>query len=86
MIIPFVRICTRRVSRCPRIKLKEDTRKFLKELFSGGFQASAIGFSLVFAILIGGGLGYWLSQVFDNMVFFYLALSSGSSPVFETSI
>jgi len=59
------------------LQLKEDTKKFLKELFSGGYQASAIGFALVFAILIGGGIGYWLSQVFDNMVFFYLGLIIG---------
>jgi ATP synthase protein I len=59
------------------LTLKEDTRQFLKELFSGGFQASAIGFAMVFAIAIGGGLGYWLSQVFDNMVFFYLGLIIG---------
>ena len=57
--------------------LKEDTRQFLKDLFSGGYQASAIGFALVLAILIGGGLGYWLSQVFDNMIFFYLGLIIG---------
>ena len=57
--------------------LKEDTKQFLKELFSGGYQASAIGFALVLAILIGGGLGYWLSQVFDNMIFFYLGLIIG---------
>jgi ATP synthase protein I len=57
--------------------LKEDTKQFLKELFTGGYRASAIGFSLVFAIAIGGGLGYWLSQVFDNMVFFYLGLIIG---------
>jgi ATP synthase protein I len=57
--------------------LKEDTKQFLKELFSGGYQASAIGFALVFAIAIGGGLGYWLSQVFDNMLFFYLGLIIG---------
>lgn len=57
--------------------LKEDTKQFLKELFSGGYQASSIGFALVFAIAIGGGLGYWLSQVFDNMLFFYLGLIIG---------
>ena len=57
--------------------MKEDTRKFLKELFSGGYKASAIGFALVFAIAIGGGIGYWLSQQFDNMLFFYLGLIIG---------
>jgi ATP synthase protein I len=59
------------------LTLKEDTKKFLQELFSGGFQASAIGFALVFSIAIGGGIGYWLSQKFDNMLFFYLGLILG---------
>jgi ATP synthase protein I len=57
--------------------LKEDTKQFLKELFAGGYKASTIGFALVFAIAIGGGLGYWLSQVFNNMLFFYLGLILG---------
>jgi ATP synthase protein I len=58
--------------------LREDTKKFLKELFSGGYRASAIGMALVFSILIGGGLGYWLAtKVFDNMVFFYIGLILG---------
>jgi len=58
--------------------LKEDTKKFLKELFSGGYRASSIGFALVFAIAIGGGVGYWLAtRVFDNMIFFYIGLIIG---------
>ena len=57
--------------------MKEDTKQFLKELFSGGFKASTIGFALVFAIAIGGGLGYWLSQIYNNMLFFYLGLIIG---------
>jgi len=57
--------------------LKEDTKQFLKELFSGGYKASAIGFALVLAIAIGGGIGYWLSQYFNNMLFFYLGLLIG---------
>jgi ATP synthase protein I len=57
--------------------LKEDTKKFLKELFSGGYRASSIGMALVFSIVIGGALGYWLSTVFDNMVFFYIGLIVG---------
>jgi len=57
--------------------VREDTKKFLKELFSGGYRASAIGFALVFAILIGGGVGYWLSEQFDNMAFFYIGLILG---------
>ena len=57
--------------------MQEETKKFLKELFSGGYKASAIGLALVLSIAIGGGLGYWLSQVFDNMLFFYLGLLFG---------
>lgn len=57
--------------------MREDTKQFLRELFSGGYKASAIGFAMVFAIAIGGGIGYWLSQVFDNMLFFYLGLLVG---------
>ena len=58
--------------------MRQDTKNFLRELFSGGYRASAIGLSLVIAIAIGGGLGYWLAtQVFDNMLFFYLGLIIG---------
>ncbi len=57
--------------------MRDDTKKFLKELFSGGYRASAIGMALVFSILIGGGLGYWLATVFDNMIFFYIGLILG---------
>jgi ATP synthase protein I len=46
--------------------LKEDTKKFLKELFSGGFQASTIGMTLVFCILIGGFVGYLLDNYFGT--------------------
>jgi ATP synthase protein I len=60
-----------------RNSLREDTKKFLKELFQGGYRASAIGMSLVLAIVIGGALGYWLSKVFDNMIFFYIGLILG---------
>ena len=55
--------------------MREDTKKFLKELFSGGYRASSIGMALVFSIAIGGGLGYWLAtRVFDNMIFFYIGI------------
>ena len=58
--------------------MREDTKKFLRELFSGGYRASSIGFALVFSIAIGGGLGYLLAtQVFDNMIFFYIGLIFG---------
>jgi ATP synthase protein I len=46
--------------------LKEDTKNFLKELFSGGYRASTIGLSLVFAIFIGAYLGYLLDNYFDT--------------------
>jgi ATP synthase protein I len=46
--------------------LKEDTKKFLRELFSGGYQASAVGLSLVIAIFLGGLIGYWLDNYFGT--------------------
>ena len=46
--------------------MKEDTKKFLKELFSGGYRASTIGMSLVFAIFIGGFIGYLLDNYFGT--------------------
>lgn len=57
--------------------MKEDTKKFLRELLSGGYRASSIGMALVLSIVIGGALGYWLSQVFDNIIFFYIGLIIG---------
>jgi ATP synthase protein I len=57
--------------------LEKETKNFLKELLQGGSQASAIGLSLVFAIAIGTGIGYWLAEKFDNMLFFYLGLIFG---------
>ncbi len=50
--------------------MKEDTKKFLQELFKGGYQASAIGLALVLAILIGFALGYFLDNVFNTGNFF----------------
>jgi len=50
--------------------LKEDTKKFLKELFSGGYQASAIGMSLVIAIFLGGFIGYLLDNYFETRYVF----------------
>jgi ATP synthase protein I len=46
--------------------LKEDTKKFLKELFSGGYRASSIGMALVFSIFIGGFFGYLLDDYFNT--------------------
>lgn len=57
--------------------MRQDTKNFLKELFSGGYRASAIGLALVFSIAIGGALGYWLAGVFNNMIFFYIGLIIG---------
>jgi ATP synthase protein I len=50
--------------------LKEDTKKFLRELFSGGYQASAIGLSLVIAIFLGGFIGYVLDNYFGTSYLF----------------
>jgi len=46
--------------------LRQDTKNFLKELFSGGYQASAIGMSLVVAIFLGGFFGYLLDNYFGT--------------------
>ncbi len=52
--------------------MKEDTKKFLKELFSGGYKASSIGLTLVFCILIGGFAGYLLDNYFGTGYLFKL--------------
>jgi ATP synthase protein I len=57
--------------------LKEETKKFIKELMSGGYRASAIGLSLVLAIVIGGGLGYFLSEYTGKTYWFYIGLIVG---------
>ena len=57
--------------------MREDTKKFLKELFQGGYRASSIGLTLVFCILIGFGIGYWLSTVFNSSIFIILGLIVG---------
>jgi len=57
--------------------LKEDTKKFLKDLFKGGYQASTIGLVLVISILIGGLIGYALYSYFNNSIFFILGLIVG---------
>jgi F0F1-type ATP synthase assembly protein I len=59
------------------VPLKEDTKKFLRELLQGGYRASTIGLVLVISILIGGGVGYWLSTVFNSSIFFILGLIVG---------
>ncbi len=50
--------------------MKEDTKKFLKELFSGGYRASSIGFALVLSIFIGFFIGYFLDQFFGTNYIF----------------
>ena len=57
--------------------MKEETKKFIKELMSGGYRASAIGLSLVLAIVIGGGLGYMLSEYTGKSYWFYVGLIMG---------
>jgi ATP synthase protein I len=46
--------------------LRQDTKNFLKELFSGGYRASSIGFALVFAIFLGAFFGYLLDNYFET--------------------
>ena len=46
--------------------MREDTKKFLKELFQGGYRASSIGLTLVLAIFIGGFIGYLLDNYFGT--------------------
>ena len=50
--------------------MKEDTKKFLKELFQGGYRASTIGMVLAFSIFIGGFFGYLLDNYFGTDYFF----------------
>lgn len=57
--------------------MKEETKNFIKELLSGGYKASAIGLSLVLAILIGGGLGYFLAEYTGKTYWFYIGLIMG---------
>ena len=44
---------------------------------SGGYKASAIGLSLVLAIVIGGGLGYFMSEYTGKTYWFYIGLIVG---------
>ncbi|MGB7912989.1 MAG: AtpZ/AtpI family protein [Desulfobaccales bacterium] len=57
--------------------MKEDTKKYLKELFQGSYRASTIGLVLVISTLIGGLLGYWLYTVFNSSILFILGLIVG---------
>jgi ATP synthase protein I len=58
--------------------MKEDTRKYLRELAT----ASTIGFQVVFAIFIGLFIGVWLDKMFDtghklSLVFLVLGVVAG---------
>jgi len=44
---------------------------------SGGYKASAIGLSLVLAIVIGGGLGYFMSEYTGKTYWLYIGLIVG---------
>lgn len=44
---------------------------------TGGYKASAIGLSLVLAIVIGGGLGYFLAEYTGKTYWFYIGLVLG---------
>lgn len=57
--------------------MKEETKQFIRELLSGGYKASAIGLSLVLAIVIGGGLGYLLAEYTGKTYWFYIGLILG---------
>ena len=58
--------------------LREDTKKFLKELLQGGFRASTIGLTLVFAIFIGFFIGYMVDKYFGtNYLFKIIGLIIG---------
>jgi ATP synthase protein I len=46
--------------------LRQDTKDFLKELFSGGYKASSIGLALVFSIFLGAFAGYLLDNYFET--------------------
>jgi len=68
--------------------LKQDTKNFLKEIFSGGYRASSIGLSLVFAIFIGAFLGYLLDNYFETGYLFkiiglILGIIAGFRNVYE---
>jgi ATP synthase protein I len=47
---------------------KSDTDKFIKRMAN----ASSVGTSLAFSILIGAGLGWWLDKVFDTKPWLFL--------------
>ena len=44
---------------------------------TGGYKASAIGLSLVFAIVIGGALGWFLKEWTGQTYWFFIGLILG---------
>jgi len=52
--------------------LREDTKKFLRELFQGGYKASSIGMALALAIFIGFFFGLLLDRYFGTDYVFKL--------------
>jgi ATP synthase protein I len=66
------------VNLCTKWLMKEDTRKYLRQLA----MASSIGFQVVFAIFIGLGIGVWLDTMFGtrpklSLVFLVLGVVAG---------
>ncbi len=58
--------------------MKEDTRKYLRQLA----MASTIGFQVVFAVFIGLGIGVWLDTLFGtrpklSLVFLVMGVIAG---------
>jgi ATP synthase protein I len=58
--------------------MKEDTRKYLRQLA----MASSIGFQLVFAIFIGLFIGVWLDKLFGTghklaLIFMVMGIIAG---------
>jgi ATP synthase protein I len=58
--------------------MKEDTRKYLRQLA----MASTIGFQVVFAVFIGLGIGVWLDTLFGtrpklSLVFLVMGVAAG---------
>jgi ATP synthase protein I len=55
-------------------KDKKKDKKFYMDLY----ESSTVGFSVVFSILIGGGIGYWIDNKFKTPhhlgFFFFLAV------------
>ncbi|MBM4284680.1 MAG: AtpZ/AtpI family protein [Deltaproteobacteria bacterium] len=57
--------------------MKPETKQFLKELMTGGYRASAIGLSLVLAIVIGFGLGVLMVRWTGWEGWYYIGLIVG---------